>query len=99
MFATTSSSKSRIFRLKKYVLKRLQMRNQMAAASKTPIYDYPNNATLTRTTWFDQWTIAIKPDFDAKVNMAMKRANMRQNILDLIREAKEVRSRFKNLFL
>ena len=71
------------------------MRKHMSAASKTPIYDYPSNATLTRTTWFDQWTLAIKPDFDAKVNIAMKRVNMRQNILDLIQEAKSVRSRFR----
>ena len=66
------------------------MRSQMSVASKVPIYDYPNNATLTRTTWFDQWTLAIKPDFDAKVNVAMRRTNMRLNIIELIHESKKV---------
>lgn len=66
------------------------MRNTMSLASKTPIYDYPNNATLTRTTWFDQWTLAIQPSFNNKVKAAMTRVNMRMNIIELLHEAKEV---------
>ena len=62
----------------------------MSLASKTPIYDYPTNATLTRTTWFDQWTLAIQPSFNAKVKAAMTRVNMRMNIIELLHEAKEV---------
>ena len=63
----------------------------MSVSPKTPIYDYPANATLARTTWFEQWTLAIKPDFDSKVNVAMRRTNMRLNIIELIHEAKKVR--------
>jgi len=70
------------------------MRNQMSVTSKTQIYDYPANATLSRTTWFEQWSLAIKPDFDFKVNIAMKRTNMRHNIIELIHEAKTVREIF-----
>ena len=68
------------------------MRSQMSApASTTPIYDYPEHATLTRTTWFDQWTIAMTPEFNSRVNTAMKRRAMRRNIIELIHEAIEVR--------
>ena len=66
------------------------MRTGMSLASKTPIYDYPNHATLTRTTWFDQWTLAIQPSFNSRVKAAMKRVNMRNNILELLHEAKQV---------
>ena len=80
--------------LKKQFLKgsSFQMRSQMSApASTTPIYDYPEHATLTRTTWFDQWTIAMTPEFNSRVNTAMKRRAMRRNIIELIHEAIEVR--------
>ena len=67
------------------------MREQMSApATTTPIFDYPTDAVLTRTTWFDQWTMAIQPDFNARVQTAMKRKNMRKNIIGLLREAKNV---------
>ena len=69
----------------------LQMRSQMSAATSTPIYDYPSNATLTRTTWFDQWSNAIKLEYNAKVKIAMKRTNMRNNIIELLQEAINVR--------
>ena len=61
-----------------------------APASNTPIFDYPNHANITRTTWFDQWTLAIMPDFNSRVNTAMKRVNMRANVIALIDEAKQV---------
>ena len=67
------------------------MRETMSApATTTPIFDYPRDWALTRTTWFDQWTLAIAPDFNARVATAMKRRNMRRNIIDLLHEAKEV---------
>ena len=66
------------------------MRNNMSVTSKTPIYDYPANATVARTTWFEQWALSMKPEFDSKMNVAMKRTNMRHNIIELIHEAKEV---------
>ena len=66
------------------------MHKKMSLASQTPIYDFPNHATLTRTTWFDQWTLAIQPSFNTKVKAAMKRVNMRNNILELMQEAKTV---------
>ena len=67
------------------------MRETMSApATETPIYDYPAHANLTRTTWFDQWTLAITPDFNARVQVAMKRQNMRKHIVELLHEAKEV---------
>ena len=67
------------------------MRNKMSApAIETPIYDYPNHATLTRTTWFDQWSLAIANEFNSKVSVAMKRTNMRRHIVELLHEAKQV---------
>ena len=67
------------------------MREKMSApATTTPIFDYPKDALLTRTTWFDQWTMAIRPEFNARVHTAMKRRNMRKNIIGLLREAKNV---------
>ena len=67
------------------------MRSQMSApATTTPIYDYPNHANVTRTTWFDQWTIAMAPEFNSRVTEAMKRRNMRRNIVELLHEAKNV---------
>ena len=69
----------------------VQMREQMSApATTTPIFDYPNHANLTRTTWFDQWTIAITPEFNGRVRTAMSRQNMRRNIIELLHEAKNV---------
>ena len=61
-----------------------------APATTTPIYDYPAHANLVRTTWFDQWTIAMAPEFNAMVAEAMKRKSMRREIVDLIHEAKKV---------
>ena len=67
------------------------MRSQMSApATTTPIYDYPAHANVTRTTWFDQWTIAMAPEFNSRVTEAMKRQNMRRNIVELLHEAKNV---------
>ena len=63
-----------------------------APATTTPIYDYPSHANVTRTTWFDQWTIAMAPEFNSRVTEAMKRRNMRLNIVELLHEAKNVRS-------
>ena len=71
------------------------MRNIMSAATSTPIFDYPDDATITRTTWLDQWTIAIKPEFNGKVNIAMKRTSMRHQIIDLLKEAIEVIKSYK----
>ena len=62
----------------------------MSVANSIPIFDYPENAKLVRTTWFDQWCNAIKSDFNAKTKVAMKRLNMRINILELMEEAVEV---------
>ena len=80
--------------------KSFKMRQTMSApATETPIYDYPNHANLTRTTWFDQWTLAIAPDFNARVQVAMKRQNMRRHIIELLHESKAVRAKIKNLIL
>ena len=61
-----------------------------APATSTPIYDYPSHATLTRTTWFDQWTLAMTPEFNSMVAQAMKKQSMRREIVELIHEAKNV---------
>ena len=67
-----------------------------APATSTPIYDYPAHANLVRTTWFDQWTLAMAPEFNAMVTEAMKRKAMRREIIDLIHEAKSVSFTDKN---
>ena len=64
-----------------------------APAAETPIYDYPSHAKLTRTTWFDQWTLALAPEFNGRVNVAMRRINMRKHIVELLHEAKTVSSK------
>ena len=67
-----------------------------APATTTPIYDYPSHATITRTTWFDQWIDSIAPEFNTRVHVAMRRPNMRQNIFELIEEAEKVRLLYSN---
>ena len=70
-----------------------------APASETPIYDYPAHATLTRTTWFDQWTLALAPEFNGRVKVAMGRINMRRHIVELLHEARSVSFFNRNIFI
>ena len=72
---------------------RFQMRSVMTAPINTPIYGFPNHASITGTTWFEQWSNAIMPDFNARVRIAMRRVNMRTQIIELINEAKTVSKR------